>query len=45
MMNRREMLAGVGGVAAAAALNKLGAQVPSARSAIRLWDRACRRRS
>ena len=30
MKNRREMLAGVGGVAAAAALNKLGAQVPGA---------------
>jgi len=30
MMNRREMLAGVGGVAAAAALNKLGGQVPNA---------------
>lgn len=29
MMNRREMLAGVSGVAAAAALNKLGGQVPS----------------
>jgi len=30
MMNRREMLAGVGGVAATAALNKLGGQVPNA---------------
>ena len=33
-MNRREMLAGVGGVAAAAALNKLGSQMPSAEAPI-----------
>ena len=33
-MNRREMLAGVGGVAAAAALNKLGGQVPNVEASL-----------
>src|ERR1044071_9017610 len=33
-MNRREMLAGVGGVAAAAALNKLGGQTPNVEASL-----------